>query len=99
MRKWEIYLAEVPFEDMPKSKTRPVLILEDSALFIDCLKMTSQPPRSGEYVLKKWAEAGLDKQTVVRVQKRLVLPPEAFIKRIGVLSAIDMIELEKLITT
>ena len=97
MRKWEIYLAFVPFEDLPESKLRPVLVLEDSSVIIDCLKMTGQPPRQGEYVLKRWSEAGLHKQTVVRVQKRLALAPDSFVKRIGALSAIDIIELEKLI--
>ena len=52
MMKWDIYIADVPFEDLPETKLRPVVVLEDSVILIDCLKMTSQAPRPGEYVLK-----------------------------------------------
>lgn len=96
--RWDIYLAAVPFEDLPESKIRPVLILDNSAILIDCLKMTGQPPRTGEYVLKRWKEAGLHKPTTVRLSKRLVLAPASFIKRIGSLDLIDIIEIEKRLT-
>lgn len=95
MRKWEIYLADVPFEDLPQSKVRPVVILDDEALMVDCLKMTSQPPRPGEYVLKEWAKAGLHKATTVRLSKRLSLDKGAFIKRIGELAPVDVLEIQK----
>lgn len=98
MRRWDIYLANVPFEDTPESKVRPVVILEDGVVFVDCLKMTSQPPRQGEYVLQKWGEAGLRKPTTVRISKRLELGPDAFLKRIGSLHPIDILEIQKRIT-
>ena len=47
MMKWDIYIADVPFEDLPETKLRPVVVLEDSVILIDCLKMTSQAPRQG----------------------------------------------------
>lgn len=52
MKQWDVYLADVPFEDLPEVKLRPVIILEDSVIVVDCLKMTSQPPRRGEYVFE-----------------------------------------------
>lgn len=97
-KKWEIYLADVPFEDMPQSKVRPVIVLEDSVLVVDCLKMTSQPPRPGEYVLKEWKAAGLLKPTTVRISKRLALKPCLFRKRIGSLQLADILEIEKRLT-
>lgn len=97
MRRWEIYLANVPFEDVAKSKIRPVLILGESVIVIDCLKMTSQPPRRGEYVLKGWKESGLHKPTTVRLSKRLSLPKENLIKKIGMLSVVDIAEIQKLL--
>ena len=51
MTPWDIYIANVPFEDVPQSKLRPVIILKDFVLTADCLKMTSKPPRRGEYAL------------------------------------------------
>lgn len=95
MTKWDIYIANVPFEDIRQSKPRPVIILDDSCFLIECLKMTSQPPRRGEYVLQKWREAGLLKQTTVRISKRLQLDPDCLIKRIGALQSIDIIEIQK----
>lgn len=98
MTKWDIYIADVPFEDEPQSKVRPIIILEASTVLIDSLKMTGQPPRPGEYVLKKWKEAGLLKPTTVRVSKRLSLKPAALKKRIGSLHPIDIIEIQKLLS-
>lgn len=95
MTRWDVYIADVPFEDLPRSKVRPVIILEDEVVLIDCLKMTSHPPRDGEYALQKWQEAGLHKPTTVRISKRLVLPPDAFRKRIGALQPVDIIEIQK----
>lgn len=98
MKKWDIYMADVPFEDLPQSKVRPVLILEDTVIFIDCLKMTSHAPRAGEYLLKRWKEAGLHKPTTVRLSKRLKLEQSAIRKRIGSLHPIDIIEIERILT-
>lgn len=98
MTRWDIYFANVPFEDVPQSKPRPVIILDDSVVIIDCLKMTSQPPRPGEYVLQYWKEAGLKKPTTVRLSKRLALQPSAFIRRLGSLHPIDIIEIQKRLT-
>lgn len=98
MKKWDIYLANVPYEDLPKAKIRPVIILDEQTVLVDCLKMTGQLPRAGEYVLEKWQESGLRKQTTVRISKRLALVPAAFIKRIGSLHPVDIIEISKRIS-
>lgn len=92
--KWDILLADVPFEGINESKVRPILVLKDGAHLIDCLKMTGQPPRQGEYVLKKWKEAGLHKETTVRISKRLNLQSCKAIKKIGHLHPADIIEIE-----
>ncbi|MCM1364264.1 MAG: type II toxin-antitoxin system PemK/MazF family toxin [Faecalibacterium sp.] len=97
-KKWEIYLANVKFEDIDESKIRPVLILQDGNFVpIECLKMTSQSPRKGEYALRNWKEAGLRKPTVVRISKTLRLHPSEIIKRIGKLDLADIVSLEQLL--
>lgn len=98
MSKWDIYLANVPFEDISQTKIRPVVILDDSAIVIDSLKMTSHKPRQGEYALQKWKEAGLHKPTTVRISKRLALNSAAIVKQIGTLHPIDIIEISKRLT-
>lgn len=95
MSKWEVCLADVPFEEIAASKIRPVLILDDSAVLIDCLKLTSHGPRPGEYVLQDWQACGLKKQTTVRLSKRLALPNTRIIKKIGTLSILDIAEIQK----
>lgn len=94
---FDIFIARVPFEDIQQSKIRPVLILHECVYLIDCLKMTSAQPRFGEYVLKEWQKAGLNKETTVRISKRLKLDKANFIKKIGHLQPIDIIEIQRLI--
>lgn len=95
MSLWDVYLAKVPFEDIDKTKIRPVLIIEEYAYIVSCIKMTSQAPRPGEYVLKKWKEAGLKKETTVRLSKALWLSKDLILKKIGHLHPIDILEIEK----
>ena len=80
MNKWDVCLAKVPFEDVKGLKVRPVLVLEDRALMLDCLKMTGHAPRKGEYVLKDWRLAGLHKETTVRIRKCLTLKSSMIIQ-------------------
>ena len=52
---WEVWWAEVYFEDHPEeAKRRPVLVLENQTCIVLSLKITSHPPRMdsfmGEYV-------------------------------------------------
>lgn len=96
MTKWDVYIADVPFEDIMESKVRPVVIVDDSIVAtIDCIKLTSHPPRSGEYALKYWKEAGLHKPTTVRLSKVLSLSPTNLKTRIGSLHIVDILEIEK----
>lgn len=96
-RKWDILLADVPFEDIEETKLRPVLVLGGEAHLLDCLKMTSQQPRSGEYVLKNWSAAGLHKSTTVRLSKRLDLDKCRVRKKIGALHPVDIIEIQNML--
>ncbi len=97
-KRWDICIANVPFEDIAQSKPRPVLILNTgAAIHIQCLKMTGQPPRRGEYVLKKWREAGLHKKTTVRIGKLLLIDIDQVFKKIGHLDKVDILNIEKLL--
>lgn len=98
MKKWEIYLAYVQYEDVPAGKIRPVLIIdEDTAYPINCIKMTNHEARSGEYELVRWEKAGLMKPTTVRMQKRLALDENAFKKKLGDLDPVDIVNIEAML--
>ena len=98
MRKWEIYLAYVRFEEIPGGKPRPVLVIDDNIAYpICCLKMTGHEPRRGEYALIRWSNAGLDKPTTVRIQKRLNVKADDFIKKIGSLDPVDIVNIESML--
>lgn len=96
---WEVWEADVPFEEGTGSKKRPVLILSETEALVLSLKMTSHAPRygklDGEYELSKWQAAGLSKPTVVQCSKVLRLKKELITdKKYGILSATDIIGLQ-----
>ena len=62
---------------------------------VECLKMTSAKTRFAEYVLKEWNKAGLDRETTVRITKCLNLDKSKFLKKIGHLKPIDIIEIQR----
>ena len=80
------------FEEGTASKVRPVLVIDGTSCYVLSLKITSHGPReeyTGEYPIKEWKEAGLLKPSTIRISKRLSLPPDSFIKRIGRLTPLD----------
>lgn len=101
MQKWDIWLANVRFEDNPEEyKLRPVLVIDKQNMFILSFKMTSHSPRQnfhGEYSIKYYKEAGLIKPTVIRLSKKLLLLENEFIHKIGRLHPYDINEVYKIL--
>lgn len=93
-QKWDIYIANVPYEGINISKPRPVIVLEDNENTVTCIKMTSKQARSREYTLKRWKESGLHSITVARIGKILELDKQFIYKKIGVLTPIDIIGIQ-----
>jgi hypothetical protein len=71
--KRDIWLAEVPFEDVPDRKVRPVLVIEGKGYYIDCWKMTTNTNVPDALEIIKWEEAGLNRKTAVILSKRIEL--------------------------
>ena len=90
---FSIYWADVPYEDIPESKVRPVIILEDSVILVNILPITSNTSRPDNYVLKYWKEAGLKKPSAVQLQYVVEIETDRIGKRIGRLHPIDIIEI------
>ena len=98
--KWDVWLAKVRYDDSMDIKIRPVLIIDTKLMTVFALKMTGQNPRanySGEYSVIKWHEAGLDKQTVIRASKKLSLCDSDFVKRLGRLQVIDIVNIKSIL--
>lgn len=91
MKRWEIYWADVKFEETNGSKIRPIVILNDNVAFVVGLGVTSSSPRpeSKDYVIKDWEQAGLDHQSTIRVDRSVRINKDSVFEKIGELSKRD----------
>lgn len=95
---WEIWWADVEFEDQPGIyKRRPVLVIDNQENpLVLVLKLTTHPPRldfKGEYEIIEYQQAGLKKKTVARCSKLISIHISFFIHKIGVLQPIDIMNI------
>ncbi len=100
--RWEIWEANVPFEEGHGSKRRPVVILSEEECIVISLKMTSHEPRykklEGEYEIMNWEKAGLLKPTVIQCSKLLKLDKNRIgDRKYGRLTAADIIGVQAML--
>ena len=80
----EVWRIAFEYEDQPGVvKERPVVVgaIDKETLVVLAVKVTGHGPRkefAGEVRLVDWAEAGLDKPSVVRCSNSLLVPVCAF---------------------
>lgn len=94
--KWDVWLANVPFEEGIGSKIRPVLIIDPQHYYVIVCKMMTHEPRCGfpyEYLLQDWSGAGLSRPTTLRLSKRPRLEADRLIKKLGVIQPIDLVQI------
>ena len=90
--KWEIWWAEVRYEDEPEeSKIRPVLVLDDKESFLVSFKITSKLYHKG-YRIVLWEDAGLKVESMI-ILKRIRISDKDFHGKIGKLQQRDIIGL------
>ena len=97
--RWDIWIARVQFEDSTEPKIRPVLIIDGTLCYVLSLKITFHAPRDdrpGEYQIVQWREEGLLKPSTIRISKRLNLPSESFVKKIGELTELDCMNVSRM---
>ena len=102
MKKFDVLSAKIYFEGSKKYKYRPILFIYSKGNVIFARKMTSKPPRNsypGEYQLKDWKQAGLDKPTVVRMSKYVVVNKNEIKSVVGHLSDEDIENIKNLLNT
>jgi len=91
-KQWEIWDANVKFDDSDEIKKRPVLVIDAESGIAIALKMTTHPPRDdNEYILKDWEKSGLKKPTTIRTSKVLHLLDSDIIKKRGSLTLKDRV--------
>ncbi|HLM01138.1 MAG TPA: type II toxin-antitoxin system PemK/MazF family toxin [Pyrinomonadaceae bacterium] len=102
-KKWEIILVPFPFTDLSSVKRRPAIIVSPDSYNagndVVIAFVTSQlnvSPRTGDYQIQKWREAGLPKPSMVRM-KFATVTENIIVKTIGRLEIEDRTELEKII--
>lgn len=102
-KKWEIVLVPFPFTDLSSAKRRPALIVSpdsyNAGKDIVIAYITSQmnlSPRSGDYDLQRWKNAGLPKPSKVRM-KFATLDKNIIVKKFGKLEKEDCEEIEKIL--
>ena len=98
IERWEIWNAYVEYEeDSNIRKERPVLIYNPiSDDNIIAFKLTTHEIRNDrECEIRKWQEAGLKKETVIRIDKVLRLTKNNLISKIGKLQIVDIFRFEK----
>jgi len=98
---FNIYIADVPFDQSEKSKIRPALLIDVGNGTAMVYKITSKyktksdKVKSFYYPIIDWKEAHLLKPSYVDIHKIYNLPQEIVFKRqpIGMLTKIDIIRL------
>ena len=99
-KRWDLWWADVAYEEHPGSKIRPVLIYNCETAYIISFKITTHPPRpydDGEYLINLWEEAGLNRRSTVRCSKKLCLTELDMVEKIGELHPTDIKEVRKIL--
>lgn len=95
LKKYDIWLAKVFFEDSEDYKERPVLILNNTVVLISAYKITSKGKTGAiQSPIKQWKEAGLDKESYIVYEKALRLERTMLIRKLGRLQIADIYALE-----
>ena len=102
-RPYDVWQMSFEYEDQPGvAKVRPVVIgaVDGERAVVLAVKVTGHGPRPefpGEVRLVGWKDAGLDKPSVARCSKTLVVPIEAFAgqMRYGHLTEDDALSVDK----
>jgi len=88
----EIFICQFPFTSGAFSKPRPVLVLFDLQRDVLICRVTSVL-RSGplDVILMDWAQAGLAKPSVARLDRLVTAKKTILRRRLGILSAADQL--------
>lgn len=97
----DLYIANIPFDDVSKSKLRPALVVDVYGEYVLVFKITSKyvsksnTVRKFYYPIKYWKEAGLLKKFYVDIHKNYRITRDIVFNRppIGRLKITDINDL------
>ena len=95
----EIVLIRIEFHQNTGGKVRPAVVLLDTgdSDFV-AAPVTSQPRFSDfDFAVPHWQDAGLNVPSWVRIHKLTVLPKDAILRHLGVLTQPDRVALSVLL--
>ncbi|WP_125588252.1 type II toxin-antitoxin system PemK/MazF family toxin [Companilactobacillus jidongensis] len=101
LRPMDLYIANVPFDEVSKSKLRPALVVDVSENYVLVFKITSKYENKSTnikktyYPIQYWEEAGLMKKSYVDIHKNYKIIRSAVFSRppIGRLKTTDINDL------
>jgi len=94
MQPGEVWLADIRFTDASASKIRPVLVLWLDGIDAIVAAVTTAQLRSAMDVpLVDWQSAGLRKPSTIRLSRLDCLEQTLLIRRLGLLSAADGVQI------
>ena len=93
MIQFEVWLADVQYDEGTGFKERPIVILGAAASKIICLKCTTQLATNIPIYKLDYRKCGLVKPTAVEFKRQYVIPQEKLLNRIGKLSFSDILEI------
>jgi mRNA interferase MazF len=104
-KRGQVIVVNVPFSNHTGIKPRPALVISADAFHRDlpdlvACPISSQPryyqrPGPGDCPLQQWRAVGLRHPSTVRISKLLAVDKEIIKRTLGVLSAKDLIQVEK----
>jgi len=87
----QIHLCRFPFTDGRSSKPRPVLVLFDLETDAVVCRVTGKPPAGPlDIEIQAWAEAGLLKPSVARLDRILTVDKGVLFRNLGRLGGLDL---------
>ena len=86
----DIVLCEFPFTSGASSKVRPALVLFDLTDDVIICRITSVPyDGPNDVAIVQWAEAGLLKPSVIRLDRLITAQKQIVIRKLGALTEPD----------
>ena len=80
----DVLSVEFPFSDFQTSKRRPGLVLVSGEMDLLLARLTTHPPReSSDVVMKRWAEIGLPRASIIRLTKLVTIDHRLIHHKIG----------------
>lgn len=93
----EVWWTQFPFEEIEESKRRPAVVIDENTIAVLTMMVTSKDKKN-PYSIKidAWQEAGLKRESWVRIDRVVRMDEWRMEKKIGNLSESDLLKITQL---